>query len=128
MENNDGNSLENIFFILDDNTETTENEFMMQDLLDDLDITNNKIYNIQESSTISFKDCTVNELLKICEYYGLIKYIKLAKYKKNEIIHAILLFESDENNSIIVEKRYKLWNYMYELSKDKIMKKYIIWK
>ena len=127
-------NLENIFFILDDNSEKTDTDFNMQNLLDELNmnISNNKIYQKTTFNSTTFNskftEYNVNELMKICEYYGLIRYIKLAKYKKNEIIHAILLFESDENNIDIVEKRYKMWSYMDELCKDKLMKKYIIWK
>jgi hypothetical protein len=70
----------------------------------------------------------VNELLKICEYYGFIKYVKMAKYKKNEIIQAIELFENSAENFMIVKKRQQLWYYMRELSNDKFMKRFVIWK
>jgi hypothetical protein len=105
----------------------------MQDLLDEYNTnTENKLCEEQfirtSISSKSFKECNINELLKICDYYGLIKYVKMAKYKKNDIIQSILLFESDEHNNEIVQRRYTMWHYMSELTKDSCMKKYIIWK
>ena len=70
---------------------------------------------------------TVPKLLKICEYYGFLKYVKMAKYKKPDIIDAILMFEMDENNNEIVTKRQQLWATMEDLANDKFMKKYINW-
>jgi hypothetical protein len=57
-----------------------------------------------------------------------LKNIKLAKYKKIEIINAIKIFELEEYNKQIVEKRKRLWGFMNELMADKVMKKYILWK
>ena len=70
---------------------------------------------------------TVNDLLKICDYYDLTKNIKLAKYKKKEIIHIIQYFEIQEANLQIVEKRKKIWAFLNELKADKKLKKYVIW-
>ena len=70
---------------------------------------------------------TVNQLLKICEYYGLLKCVKMAKYKKNEIIDAIINFETNLENNEIIIKRQQLWSYLEELLKDPFMKKFIIW-
>lgn len=81
---------------------------------------------IQTEST--FDKNNVNELLKICEYYGFLKYVKMAKYKKNEIIQSIEVFEASPENFLIVKKRQQLWYYMSELSNDKFMKKFVIWK
>ena len=69
----------------------------------------------------------LNELYKICEYYGLLKNIKISKYKKIDIINTIEIFETNKENKLIVDKRKKLWFYINELSNDNIMKKYIIW-
>jgi len=134
------NNSENIFFLLNDDIETIQNNVTIQDLLDEFNMNLNNNVSYEKpvisiasscSSSGSYKlleDCTVSDLFKICDYYGLTKYIKMAKYKKNEIIHAILLFENDEQNNEIVQKRYKMWDYITELNKDKMMKKYIIWK
>ena len=145
MDNNYINSKENIsFFLLEPESENeqSENVFCMQELLDEF----NKEFNTKEnirfrvqsynedyenykvnSDYNELEKCTVNALHKICEYYNLLKYVKMAKYKKNEIIQSIIMFESDENNNEIVKRRHKLWRYMNELCKDKFMKKYIIW-
>jgi len=73
------------------------------------------------------KNYNVNQLLKICEYYDLLKCVKMAKYKKMEIINAIIMFEQDVENNEIVLKRRQMWFYINELLNDKYMKKYIIW-
>ena len=138
----DDSNSENIFFVFKDKENENENEnensiddeLLMQDLLDEFNMNFEQEEDQDQEPNFfvlldnkTFQRYNVNELLKICDYYGLIKYIKLAKYKKPEIIHSILLFEKDESNREIVEKRYKMWNYMSELAKDKLMKKYIIW-
>jgi hypothetical protein len=126
---------ENIFFLLNDENEPIKSELEIQHLLDEfnLDINNNNSYETSSNFNLTnnfkmLEECNVSDLFKICDYYGLTKYVKMAKYKKNEIIHSILLFENDEQNIEIVQKRYKMWDYITELNKDKNMKKYIIWK
>ena len=115
---------ENISFFLTDNTSTSD--------IDETSLTN--IYELMDGfkedgiKTASLNSCTVNELLKICEYYGLLKGIKMAKYKKQDIINAIKIFEESEENQVIVLRRLTMWFYMEELLSDKTMKKYIIWK
>jgi hypothetical protein len=86
-----------------------------------------KSYFEEDLSEYYSKNYTVNQLLKICEYYDLLKCVKMAKYKKIEIINAIILFEHDLENYEIVLKRRQMWFYMNELLNDKYMKKYIIW-
>ena len=70
---------------------------------------------------------TGKQLLLICEYYGISKGIKTNKFKKQEIIEQIIIFENDLNNFEIVGKRKQMWYYINELKNDKYMKKYIIW-
>ena len=70
---------------------------------------------------------TVKQLLRICDYYDIEKNIKMAKYKKQDIILSILYFESLPENAEIVNKRHKLWSYITELIHDSKMKKYVIW-
>ena len=148
------NSSENIIFLLNEENDTIEiqQDVTIQDLLDEFGLnSNDNIWNDTNTNTNtntkqissllyqsnvneysysgkSFEESTLADLFKICDYYELTKYVKMAKYKKNEIIHAILIFESDKLNYEIVERRYKMWEYISELSKDKMMKKYIIWK
>jgi hypothetical protein len=121
---------ENIMFFFDDKNEDKLgiNELDMNELMKEFDLidTNPIIHITVINKTID--NYSVNELQQICEYYGLLKNIKMAKYKKTDIINAIKCFEIDETNKNIVDKRIKLWGYMDELLSDKIMKKYIIWK
>ena len=70
---------------------------------------------------------TVKQLLRICDYYDIEKNIKMAKYKKQDIILSIVYFESLPENAEIVNKRHKLWSYITELIHDSKMKKYVIW-
>jgi hypothetical protein len=67
----------------------------------------------------------VNDLLRICDYYGLLKTIKSLKCKKQEIIDIIVMYEKDENNKEIVKRRHQLWSYINELKNDKYMKQFI---
>jgi hypothetical protein len=69
---------------------------------------------------------TVKELMIICDYYGLMKEVRLNKFKKDELISFLLDFEENVNNSSIVYRRKLLWYFVHELKNDKFMKKYII--
>jgi hypothetical protein len=71
---------------------------------------------------------SVKQLLLICDYYGLLKEVKLNKFKKQELILFLLDFEENMENSLIVYKRKQLWYFMDELKNDKFMKKYILWQ
>jgi len=78
---------------------------------------------------INYRDnYTVKELMLICEYYGFAKDLKNNKCNKEQIIHYLVEFESNENNSEIVFKRQNMWFYINELKSDKFMKKFIMWK
>jgi hypothetical protein len=70
---------------------------------------------------------TVKELLLICEYYGFAKDVKSNKFNKEEIIHFLVEFEKNPNNSDIVFRRQNMWFYINELKNDKFMKKYVLW-
>ena len=128
---------ENISFFLEDKNKEEESEIDLSQLINEFNLLKNpnskkrnieinKDKNIQEIET-DLKSYNLNELYKIVEYYGLLKNIKIAKYKKTEIVFIIKMFELNEENKLIVEKRKKLWFYLNELSNDKIMKKYVIW-
>ena len=69
---------------------------------------------------------TTKQLLIICDYYGLLKEVKINKFKKPDIISLLLDFEENMSNSLIVYKRKQLWYFMEELKNDKFMKKYIL--
>ena len=68
---------------------------------------------------------TVKQLLIICDYYNLLKQTR--NMKKQEIISLIIMFESTTENYDLCNKRRKIWMFMNELKKDKIMNKFIIW-
>jgi hypothetical protein len=70
---------------------------------------------------------TVKQLLLICQYYGLLKDVKINKMKKQDIIEQILMFENNNDNYDMVIRRKELWYYINELKQDKMMKKFIIW-
>ncbi len=65
---------------------------------------------------------SVKDLIKIIEYYGLPK----SKMKKNELIQLIILYETDENNYEIVQRRKMLWYFIDELKIDTYLSKYIL--
>lgn len=67
-------------------------------------------------------DYTVKSLHQIMDYYELPK----KQMKKQEIVEALLMFETDEKNREIVKKRLRLWSNIIELKKDKFFSKYII--
>jgi Mg2+/Co2+ transporter CorB len=69
----------------------------------------------------------VKQLLLICEYYVLLKDVKMNKMKKQDIIEQIILYENNTDNIEMVIKRKELWYYMSELKNDKIMKRFVIW-
>jgi hypothetical protein len=92
---------------------------------------NDLLYNMNSDTIFSkimdYKNnYTVKELLIICDYYGLMKEVRLNKFKKDELINFLLDFEENTNNSSIVYKRKLLWYFVHELKNDKFMKKYII--
>ena len=101
------------------------NEFTEQDF-QELE-NNNQNLNKWTSPLIMLNDYTKPELLKICNYYGLDKYVKEHKLKKQDIINSIVYFESLPKNNDIVQKRYLMWENIYELLNDPKMKKYIMW-
>ena len=125
----DKNLEENVsFFYVDNNIDDIpDNDEDINKIMDELKNMQCE-YQLDIQTESKFYKYNVNELLKICEYYGFLKYVKMAKYKKNDIIQSIVLFESSPENFLIVKKRQQLWYYMSELSNDKFMKKFVIWK
>lgn len=68
----------------------------------------------------------VKQLMNICDYYGLLKEVRINKFKKEDIIHFLLDFEENPINTLIVYKRKQMWHFMNELKRDPFMKKYIL--
>jgi len=112
------------FFLLDNELEDiADNNKDIMEMMNEF----NDVQSHFNTEPQDFEKYTVNQLMKICEYYDLLKCVKMAKYKKAEIILAIFAFEEDIQNYEIVEARRKMWIYMEELLADKKMRKYILW-
>ena len=145
-ENSNENSNENITFFLkekDVNKRTNDDEItqMMEELNehinaaelelnlnpwiinDDAEEDINPFFN---GALLLYKEYNIKDLLKICNYYGIEKNVKLLKSKKQQIIHTLIYFESLPENFEIVQKRYRMWACIAELLNDSKMKKYII--
>ena len=97
-------------------------------LVNDMD--SNKLYEEDEDYSGEYAayiyeyDCnyTKKELDKIADYYEITK----RKKRKMELIEDIVLFELDEHNDEIVNKRKLMWFYFEQLKNDKYLKKFLI--
>ena len=65
---------------------------------------------------------TKKELERIMDYYNLNK----RKKRKNECIDDIVLFELNNINDEIVQRRKLLWFYIEEIKNDNYLKKFLI--
>ena len=103
-------------------------EFNIEELIAGVEKTELENNDVRISHVINYQEnCTVKELLTICEYYGFAKDVKNNKLNKEQIIEVLVAFELDPNNSDIVFKRQNMWFYINELKNDKFMKKYVFW-
>ena len=122
----------NIQFLLeeaDNDDDTMIDPSFYDTLLQEFDSKNQIVENDDIFSTMKHYDLnfTLKQLLLICEYYGLLKEIKINKLKKQDIIEQLILFENNSDHLDIVTTRKKLWRYLTELKKDKMMQRFIIW-
>lgn len=121
-EKDNSSEIEKMLLELEDteyqDTEYQDTEYNLTSIKDATNIYDNEEF---------YKDYTVKQLLRICDYYDIEKTVKMAKYKKQDIISSIVYFESLQENSNIVNNRYKMWSYIVELMNDSKMKKYVIW-
>lgn len=145
------NNNDNIFFLLqekeDDKNNENEIEKMMNNFNQEIDSSASNFWKINDDLDESTSDeliyfmnktlygndelfydqeYTVKDLLKICNYYGLDKNIRISKCKKQDIISTIVYFESLPENNEIVKTRNKMWAYIIELMNDPKMKKFIL--
>jgi len=117
----------------DDDDNNNELEKILKEIENTpFDMRSNLYNNISESETmVKLIDYNLNynikQLLLICEYYGLLKEVKINKMKKLEVIYFLLDFEENIDNTCIVYKRKQLWYFMSELKNDKFMKKFVLW-
>ena len=98
--------LDNINFLSNTNNTDTDSETNTKD---------DKIFSEIKNYELNY---TVKQLSFICEYYNLLKNIKINKLKKQDIIEQIILFEYSQENCEIVVKRKELWFYMNELKNE----------
>jgi len=107
------------------NNEQVIKEFVYEEFMNNIQDNNNDISNDNQLAQIKSYEYNYNvkELTIIAEYYD----IKVKKLRKNEIIELIVLFENDENNIEIIEKRHILWSYLQELKEDPVLSKYVLW-
>ena len=80
---------------------------------------NSDDYNIE---LLEYNTYNVKQLSHILQYYDISK----GRMCKDEIIQTIILFETDENNLNIVNKRKYLWSVATLLKKDDFFSKYIV--
>ena len=69
-----------------------------------------------------YNEFTKKELERICDYYEISK----RKKRKADLIQDIIIFEQDEMNSEIVNKRNELWYCIEQIKNDNYLKKYLI--
>jgi len=129
----------NISFFLDEKDYNNDNDEEIQKMMEEFTILTDT--DVQETDLFSYTnqldylnnellyetEYTVKDLLKICNYYGIDKDVKLSKCKKRDIIDTIVYFESSVENLNIVQKRIMMWKYINVLLNDPKMKKFIIW-
>lgn len=116
-EDNDEDTGEIINYNLTEMEEIKNLYYSTKKMYDDNGMNNEELY----------EKYNIKQLLRICNYYDIEKNIKIAKYKKQDIIASIVYFESLSENFEIVNNRHIMWSYITELSHDSKMKKYIIW-
>ena len=104
-------------------------EFDIHNFLEDIDIDTEPLADdLTLTKMVNYNEnCTVKELLLICEFYGIAKDLKNCKLKKEQIIEFLVHYESLPSNNFIVNKRQTLWFYISQLKNDKFMKKYVLW-
>lgn len=83
---------------------------------------NNDINDKIDISLLLYNTYSVKQLNYIMQYYNISK----GRMCKDEIIQSIIIFETDENNINIVNKRKYLWNMVAQLKNDEFFAKYVI--
>ena len=118
---------ENISFFIDEYTNENNNisDFNINEILN-----SEYIFKDDDNLCANFIhydiNCTVKQLLLICEYYGIAKDLKTNKCNKYDILNTLIIYENNIENNKKVNKRKKLWNNINELKNDKFMKKYVL--
>jgi hypothetical protein len=122
-DNNKDNNLDNYYnghHVNDDKQDN--NGIKFDDLINDI---KNSICNDHKLAleTDYNTNYNVKQLKQIITYYE----IQLDKRNlKKELINEIIIFELDNDNKNIVNKRKQLWFYMKQLKEDKCLNKFIL--
>ena len=96
--------------------------------LSEMDNVQVEVDDVMVSQMLSYTiNCTVKDLLVICDYYGFAKDMKSGKCTKEQIVECLVSFEMDPANADIVFKRQTAWFYIHELKQDKFMKQFVFW-
>ena len=114
---------ENIVISMDTSIEVKKDVFDINKLNDDFvseEVADTTMYVLNYNLNFNKQ-----QLLQICDYYGIAKTMRQQKCNKDEIIMMLVDFEASEENCEIVTKRQLLWYYVNELKNDSFMKKYI---
>ena len=114
---------ENIVISMDTSIDVKKEVFDMNKLNDDFgseEVMDTTMYVLNYNLNFNKQ-----QLLQICDYYGIAKTMRQQKCNKDEIIMMLVDFEASEENCDIVTKRQLLWYYVNELKNDSFMKKYI---
>jgi len=119
--------MNNISYVItelnNNNNNNNNNNIADSDEIDNTNNTNiiddNDIYDID---FLVYNSYTVKQLQLILQYYDICK----GRMCKDEIIQTLLLFETDEYNLNIVNKRKYLWSIVIQLKNDDFFSKYIV--
>lgn len=126
-------SEENISFFIHEDTNENNNDsnFDINEILN-----SEYIFKEQDNLCANFIhydiNCTLKQLLLICQYYGIEYYgaskdIRINKCNKSDVLNTLIIYENNIENLEKVNKRKCLWHYINELKNDKFMKKYVLW-
>jgi len=69
-----------------------------------------------------YNEFTKKELERICDYYKISK----RKKRKGDLIQDIIIFEQDEQNAEIANRRNELWYCIEQIKNDNYLKKFLI--
>lgn len=108
----------------DDNYDTDDNNYINFDIL--INDIKNSICNDHKLAleTDYNTNYSVKQLKQIIIYYEIPLHKR--NLKKKELINEIIIFELNNDNKNIVNKRKQLWFYMKQLKEDKCLNKFIL--
>jgi hypothetical protein len=90
---------------------------------DDNDTIEVDMYNIDiDELMLFYNKSNVKSLTRLLQYYDIYK----PKMLKNEMIQVLVLFETQKENTYIVNNRMRLWRNIEELKADPFFGKYIM--